>query len=185
VGRARVPAALRRPIRTVQAERAVRLAGQATPAEQAFAAAVLVRETDRSAEAARQASELAGRYPDSWLAAWLAFDVALFKQRDLSAAERALRAGLARHPDHNLLQNVLGYTLRGQGRNEEAHAVFERNAAAHPDQPNPGIRWRTATTRSADWTTRSAPGSARSAPTRRFASSAPFGRSSTASATGT
>jgi predicted Zn-dependent protease len=122
---------------TVQAERAVRLAGQATPAEQAFAAAVLVRETDRSAEAARQASELAGRYPDSWLAAWLAFDVALFKQRDLSAAERALRAGLARHPDHNLLQNVLGYTLRGQGRNEEAHAVFERNAAAHPDQPNP------------------------------------------------
>ncbi len=43
----------------------------------------------------------------------------------LADAERVLRAGLVRHPEHHSARASLGRVLRGSGRNEEALLVLE------------------------------------------------------------
>ncbi|NBC16407.1 MAG: amidohydrolase family protein [Bacteroidetes bacterium] len=59
----------------------------------------------------------------------------------IEAARAQHRAVLASPPDSLVVGeeelNTLGYQLLGQGRTEEAIAVFEMNVAAYPDAPNP------------------------------------------------
>jgi tetratricopeptide (TPR) repeat protein len=119
------------------AGRAVRLARRATPAEQAFAAAVQALDAGDGAEVTRRASALRDQFPDSWLPTLLLFDLAFIQRHDNVEAERELRADLPRFPHNNFLKNALGYALRYQQKMNEARAVFEDNAREHADEPNP------------------------------------------------
>jgi hypothetical protein len=127
------------------------------------------------------ADEAAARAYEGLLARWPGDEVASiglgearYAQHRLGAAERAFRAGLARHPRSVPLMNDLAQALSDQGRDEEALALIER-AAASPGPYSEAVRATRATV-TARWKSREAAARATASGAKRWRRASPAAR---------
>jgi tetratricopeptide (TPR) repeat protein len=119
------------------AAKAVELSGDVTLAEQRFSTAVFAYEAGNIDEALQLARQLRDDYRESWLTTALLGNIHLFGGGAPAGLEQILKAGIEHQPNHNALNNWLGYALRWQGKMDEAEQVFQANVERYPAQPNP------------------------------------------------